>query len=100
MMAVRFVFCGAPKSSSRCASDSCLFLRLFSTYLVALFTLYVRSFALSCCILFCTVQFLSLGDLFFLMGNVLGIAMCKREEVSWSWEERREEKLWSDCTVT
>lgn len=73
VMAVSLVYLW--HSGNACSSDSsCLLLGLFSSCWIALSCLNMKAFAMSYCILFCSV-WLSLGGLLFLMGNRGGVVL-------------------------
>jgi hypothetical protein len=61
-----FDFCGTPNiASGRCLWPFCLFLGLFFSYWIALFSLDIRVYDWIDCILLCHVWLISLGGLFF-----------------------------------
>lgn len=84
--------CGNPNGGSKCVSDSWQLLGLLSFYCVTLFSLDMRAFPLSYCILFCHVWLLPFGGLLFSEEKVSGSksgAEKKLAEAGMSGERRK-----------
>jgi len=80
-------FCESPKSANGCVSDS-FACSWYSSYLIALSSLYVRTFVLFYSILFCCIWLFPLGGLLFSEGKPREVDQQRGERV------RKRVKLW------